>query len=461
MITGLFIFDGKGDVLMSKLYKDGVKGNVSDVFRIQVISSNNKTSSSKEVRSPILTLGSTSFIYIKSGKIWLVAVTRSNQDCAAILEFLYKFETLLKSTFNADSVITDELIINNFFGIYQLLDEIVQFGYPINLEPTYLKAVLPGISMGDGFKLNNTLSRRKSNGGSFMLQSNRSGDLNAALSSITWRQQGLKYRRNEIFVNVDEKINVLTNEQSEILRAYVDGKIVLKTHLSGIPECRFGLNDDGLVINTSTTKLGAEHTGSSNQNNVVLEDCKFHQCVELSTFDTNRVIQFIPPDGEFQLMTYNCVSNINLPFKVIPQVQQVGSTRLQYKLSIKSLFPAKLNATEVKISIPTPQGVIKHYTSESSGKAKFSGGEDLIIWKFNKFFGDQEHVLTAEVELSEDSVHSMINWSRPPIKLDFVIDMFSCSGLSVNYVRIQEKSNYRTVKWVKYRSQSGSYDIRY
>ena len=35
-----------------------------------------------------------------------------------------------------------------------------------------------------------------------------------------------------------------------------------------------------------------------------MEDVKFHQCVRLSRFETDRTISFIPPDGEFELMSY-------------------------------------------------------------------------------------------------------------------------------------------------------------
>lgn len=37
---------------------------------------------------------------------------------------------------------------------------------------------------------------------------------------------------------------------------------------------------------------------------VELEDVKFHQCVRLSRFDNDRTISFIPPDGDFELMSY-------------------------------------------------------------------------------------------------------------------------------------------------------------
>ena len=35
-----------------------------------------------------------------------------------------------------------------------------------------------------------------------------------------------------------------------------------------------------------------------------MEDVKFHQCVRLSRFENDRTISFIPPDGEFELMSY-------------------------------------------------------------------------------------------------------------------------------------------------------------
>ncbi|KAK6454479.1 Mu homology domain-containing protein [Scheffersomyces xylosifermentans] len=483
MITALFIYDAKGDVLMSKLYKDGVKRNISDVFRIQIITTS-KTgaggASGRDVRSPILTLGSTSFVYIRSSLLWICVVARSNQDCSAILEFLYNLESLLKVVLNggADAnasvkkPLTDELVINNFNLIYELLDEVVEFGYPTNLELSYLKNLITTVPTSDNiFKISNSVLKSAKNNSSKGTTNNPNN--NMPISDISWRNPGIKYRRNEIFLNVGEKINVLMNAESEVLRSYVDGTIRMKTHLSGMPQCRFGLGNNSILLNSF-----AERSGLPNSGTVTLEDSKFHQCVELNKFDSERVIQFVPPDGEFQLMSYHCRSNINLPFRVYPQVQEIGRSKLSYKLRIKSCFPPKVPATNVQIRIPTPKGVIKSYSSNSSGKSKFHPEENVIIWKFNKFFGEQEHVLTAEVELagnSNDDIkdddtdadksftqsNSILNWTRPPITLEFKIEMFACSGLSVKFLKVHEKSNYKTVKWVKYSTHSGSYDIRY
>ena len=43
---------------------------------------------------------------------------------------------------------------------------------------------------------------------------------------------------------------------------------------------------------------------------VEIEDIKFHQCVRLTRFENDRTIVFIPPDGEFDLMTYRLQTQV-------------------------------------------------------------------------------------------------------------------------------------------------------
>ncbi|CAH2352032.1 AP-2 complex subunit mu [[Candida] railenensis] len=484
MITALFVFDPKGDVIMSKIYKAGVKRNISDVFRIQIITSNGNSRGTSDLRSPVLTLGSTSFVYIKSGQLWICAVTRSNQDCGAIMEFLYKLEQLLRTLLlpssSASSITTskssqlaqlnEELITNNFNLVYEVLEEVVEFGYPTNLDLSYLKNYVTSVSSNDGlFKRslstdNSKIKEYTKDKFNSITSSSSSVAPTSVPSHVTWRPNGIKYRRNEIFLNVEESVNVLMSSQTEILKAYVHGAIKMKTHLSGMPDCRIGLSDDGIILNNNRQHdqdlIGFDDDMDSvNGTSTKLEDSKFHQCVELDKFDSERVIQFIPPDGEFQLMSYQALHNLNLPFVVSPQIFETGDRKLSYKITIKSLYPSKISARDVSITIPTPKGVVKNSTSASSGKAKFHSEENQVVWKFNKLFGLQEQFLTGEVELANES--NIVSWARPPIKLNFNIDMFSSSGLTVKFLKVEEKSNYRTVKWVKYSTRAGSYEIRY
>lgn len=49
---------------------------------------------------------------------------------------------------------------------------------------------------------------------------------------------------------------------------------------------------------------------------VELEDVKFHQCVRLSRFENDRTISFIPPDGEFELMSYRLNTHVSVDVRI-------------------------------------------------------------------------------------------------------------------------------------------------
>ena len=104
-----------------------------------------------------------------------------------------------------------------------------------------------------------------------------------------------------------------------MLRSEVVGKIVMKAYLTGMPECRFGLNDKLLISNEKKAKGARRGKGSG----VEIDDCSFHRCVRLGQFDQDRTITFIPPDGEFELMKYRVTENINLPFRILPVYEEI------------------------------------------------------------------------------------------------------------------------------------------
>ena len=51
---------------------------------------------------------------------------------------------------------------------------------------------------------------------------------------------------------------------------------------------------------------------SSKGKAIEMEDIRFHQCVRLARFENDRTISFIPPDGEFELMSYRLATQVYL-----------------------------------------------------------------------------------------------------------------------------------------------------
>ncbi len=50
-------------------------------------------------------------------------------------------------------------------------------------------------------------------------------------------------RKNEVFLDVIESVNMLVNANGNVVRSEILGAVKMKCYLSGMPELRLGLND--------------------------------------------------------------------------------------------------------------------------------------------------------------------------------------------------------------------------
>lgn len=110
--------------------------------------------------------------------------------------------------------------------------------------------------------------------------------------------------------------------------------------------------------------------------------------MKLGKFDSDRTVSFIPPDGEFDLAKYRTTDNINLPFKVLPIVKEIGRSRVEASITVKSNFSAKMFGTNVVVKIPTPKNTALCHIICTAGRAKYIPEQEGIIWKIRRFPGD-------------------------------------------------------------------------
>ncbi|KRY73741.1 AP-2 complex subunit mu, partial [Trichinella pseudospiralis] len=422
MIGGLFIYNHKGEVLVSRIYRDDIGRNAVDAFRVSVIHAR------QQVRSPITIIARTSFFHIKRGNIWMCAVSKQNINAATVFEFLTKFANTMQSYFGK---LNEENVKNNFVLIYELLDEVLDYGYPQNTDPGVLKTFITQQGIRSATKEEQTQITSQVTG------------------QIGWRREGIKYRRNELFLDVVEHVNLLMSQQGQVLSSHVAGKVMMKSYLSGMPDCKFGINDK-LTMDTRSKQAIEDTTKNSNmRQSVVIDDCQFHQCVKLSKFETEHVISFIPPD------------DIQLPFRVIPLVREVGRTKMEVKVVVKSTFKPILLAQKIEVRIPTPLNTAGVQLMVMKGKAKYKASENAIVWKMKRMGGMKESQISAEIDLL--ATNDKKKWNRPPISMNFEVP-FAPSGLKVRYLKVFEpKLNYSdsdVIKWVRYIGRSGLYETR-
>lgn len=370
--------------------------------------------------------------------MYVVAASKSNAHPGVIFEFLFTTVKVLESYFGAE--FDENAIKNNFVVIYELLDEMMDFGYPQIVSPNLLsKYIKVGTQKIEWVKHN---------------QEQHDTITKEITGAIDWREDGkFKYRKNEVWIDILESVNLLKSVTGETLRKDVTGRVVMKTFLSGMPECKFGINDK-LVMDKEGQ--GSRRKGAGG---IAIEDLRFHRCVRLGKFDTERTVSFIPPDGEFDLMSYRVTNSVNPPFTVTPIVQEVSKIEVAYEVQVKAHFSKKLNATNVILRIPTPDNTSKHkINTNGKGRAKYDPENNCIEWKIKSFPGDGNYTLRATV--SRIALMNAKTWSRPPITMDFQVPMFTSSGMHVRFLKVTEKSNYPTVKWVRYITKAGQYQIR-
>ncbi|KAA0201483.1 hypothetical protein HAZT_HAZT007223 [Hyalella azteca] len=393
MLGGLFIYNHKGEVLISRVYRDDIGRNAVDAFRVNVIHAR------QQVRSPVTNIARTSFFHVKRANIWVAAVTKQNVNASQVFEFLLKMLEVMGSYFGK---ISEENVKNNFVLIYELLDEILDFGYPQNTDPGVLKTFITQ----QGIK---TASKEE-----------QAQITSQVTGQIGWRREGIKYRRNELFLDVIEYVNLLMSPQ--------------------------GTTDD------------AQRTGKTS---IAIDDCQFHQCVKLSKFETEHSISFVPPDGEFELMRYRTTKDISLPFRVIPLVRETGRTKMEVKVVIKSNFKPSLLAQKIEVRIPTPLNTSGVQLICMKGKAKYKAAENAIVWKIKRMGGMKESQISAEIELLQTD--NKKKWTRPPISMNFEVP-FAPSGFKVRFLKVFESklnySDHDVIKWVRYIGRSGLYETR-
>ncbi|DBB07697.1 hypothetical protein WJX82_002305 [Trebouxia sp. C0006] len=420
--SALFVLDLKGRVLLSRDYRGDVNPKQAERF----ITKLNELEESGKVTPVILDEG-VSYIYVQYSNLYLLAVAKNNINAGAILLFLHKLKEIFTHYFQE---LEEESLRDNFVIAYELLDEVMDFGYPQFTEPKILSEYIKT----DAHKMEVAVKPPM-----------------AVTNAVSWRSEGIKYKKNEVFLDVVESVNLLVNSNGTVVRSEVVGALKMRTFLSGMPECKLGLND----------KVLFEAQGRGGKSKAVdLEDMKFHQCVRLARFDNDRTISFIPPDGAFDLMTYRLSQNVKPLIWVECLVERHSRSRTEYMVKARSQFKERSSATNVEILLPLPPDAITPNVRASQGAAVYAPEKEAMVWKIKNFPGGKEFLLRCKFGLPSVEAEEEAKGRMPPIRVKFEIPYFTVSGIQVRYLKVIEKSGYQALPWVRYITTGGEYEIR-
>lgn len=394
------------------------------------------------------------YFHVKVVGLLFVATSRTNLSPSLVLELLQRIARVIKDYLG---VLNEDSLRKNFVLVYELLDEVIDFGYVQTTSTEILKSyIFNEPIMVDAGRL------PPLGPAAMFMQGTKRMPGTAITKSVVANEPGGR-KREEIFVDIIEKISITFSSSGYILTSEIDGTIQMKSYLTGNPEIRLALNED-LSIGRAGGRSVYDYGGSAGSGAVILDDCNFHESVHLDSFDVDRTLTLVPPDGEFPVMNYRITQEFKPPFRINTLIEEAGSLKAEVILKIRAEFPSDITANTILVQMPLPT-----YTSRVSFELEpgavgqttdFKESNKRLEWSLKKVLGGSDHTLRAKLTFSQES-HGNITKEAGPVSMTFTIPMYNPSRLQVKYLQIAKKSKaYNPYRWVRYVTQANSYVAR-
>ncbi|KAM5243795.1 stonin-2 isoform 3-T3 [Hipposideros larvatus] len=302
---------------------------------------------------------------------------------------------------------------------------------------------------------------------------------------------GLNYLEEEITVDVrDEFSGVVSRGDNQVLQHHVLTRIHILSFLSGLAECRLGLNDILIKGNEIVSRQDIMPTTTTKW--IKLHECRFHGCVDEDVFNSSRVILFNPLDAcRFELMRFRTVfAEKTLPFTLRTAASINGAeVEVQSWLRMSTGFSSNCDpltqvpCENVMVRYPVPSEWVKNFRRESVlgekslkakvnrgasfgstsvsgsepvmrvtlGTAKYEHAFNSIVWRINRLpdknsASGHPHCFFCHLELGSD--REVPSRFTSHVNVEFSMPTTSASKAAVRSISVEDKTDVR--KWVNY-----------
>lgn len=479
MIQSLFILSPVGEVLIERHFRGVVtsrsvcehfweRASLSALHHGGVSASSSLRAEHYDTVPPVMEVpesdqGTLYLISILRDGLSYLAVCPAEVSPLLVLEFLGRVHGIFVEYFGP--VADESSIKDNFSTVYQLLEEMIDYGWPLTVEPNALKAMIrPPTVMSKLLQTGNTADELPS----------------GTVSNMPWRASGVTYSQNEIYIDIVEEVDAIVSASGSIVSTDVSGSIQCQSHLSGIPDLLLTFKDPTLI-----------------------DDCSFHPCVRYARFENDQIVSFVPPDGDFELMRYRIhgeqarsfqppvYCHAQWSYSAPPTTATASSTqqsaqsiaaaaattatagpgstttasgqktgRIVLQVGITALssliFSASrkgpLQVEEVAITIPLPKMTRTSDFRATVGSVMYDEAGKVARWTLGTLDNVKKPSLSCTFVTTGDE-------ERGNISLAWKVPLASVSGLTVSGLSITGEG-YRCYKGVRNITKSGLFQIR-
>ncbi|XP_042488601.1 AP-3 complex subunit mu isoform X2 [Macadamia integrifolia] len=290
--------------------------------------------------------------------------------------------------------LNEDLIKDNFVIVYELLDEMIDNGFPLTTEPNILREMIAppnivskmlSVVTGNSSNVSNTLP-------------------GATASCVPWRTADLKHASNEVYVDLVEEMDAIISRDGILVKCEIYGEVQVNSHLSGLPDLTLSF-----------------------ANPSILNDVRFHPCVRFRPWESNQILSFVPPDGEFKLMSYRIKKLKHTPLYVRPQLtSDAGTSRLSVLVGIRD-DPGK-TIDNVTVHFQLPPCVASADLTSNHGTVNILA-DKTCSWSIGRIPKDKAPSMSGTLVLESglERLHVF-----PTFRVDFKIMGVALSGLQID-----------------------------
>lgn len=457
MIHSIFILNSTGEVIIEKHYRGNTSRTESGAFWNQT---------AKSARGvpvdvpPFLATPKGALIHLHRNGLFFLASILTDTQPLFVTQFL---ESLAEVFVDYFGELNEHAIKDNFITVYELLDEMLDNGFPLTVEPNTLKELITPPSM---------INRVFESLGADSMK--KATTLSYASPNIPWRRANVKYAQNEIFVDVVETIHATYSAARRSLsHLLVAGVVKVNCRLSGTPDLAMRIRA-----------------------NAPFDDVALHHCVRFNRYRETGQLAFVPPDGPFTLMTYKIreTNGLTLPIDVQSKIEfdhdaATGSVSIslvpRFVSSVAASTPSSSSTSsgsmilsqvmqaaggkamglsepesvmdQVSVRIPFGSCVTGASLSANYGTVQFESSTGTCTWNVGAVPRGKTPSLVGQVTLQEESASRA---SSPQILLAFRIPGFSPSGVSVESLDLLPPERYKYYKGLRCITKAGLYEVR-
>ncbi|XP_078314712.1 uncharacterized protein LOC111130268 [Crassostrea virginica] len=437
-VDEIFIVSERSAVVVHKCYTLSCNTSARDVFL-------KKMQQGEHHSLPYFMDGNTYFYYIKRDKLYVVATTKKETPPILVVEILTRLYQVLK---DFCGLVSEDSLTENILLVMEVLNEFMDFGL-VQLSTT--EKIQPHIQSTPVLTRLSRQPTQDITSRVFGIEK-KTQPTPAADTPVISSPVNKDKKKNEIYVDLVEKISSVINPDGSIGRLEVQGAIKVKNFLYGSPQVNVILNDNVIVQRNSKIK--------SYGNNVQLDTCIFHESAKVDNSDAPHVVTICPQIGEFILMSYSVSgeSSITSPFHFVSSVQPIEQSRdMMVTLRIKSRLPVPSVNLKLRFGVPRSVSNISQHLDSSDQKAEWKKSKSTIKWNLKSLAAHAESL--AQFRL--------INQSDPlnredvgPLRVKFEISGQALSGMKIKTVKILNQDQTTPQKWLRYITVSDSFLVK-